>query len=272
MHTTLMTGGNSGIGLQAARDLLAHGHRVILLGRDQRKGGQALASLGDAAERASFISADLSTHEGVRQAAKQILGEHDRLDALLHSTGVFTSKEMRTADGLHPFFAVNYLSRYHLTELLLPALRAAERPRVVMMTASVPPSADANLDRFPGFEPFDFARDRKPIQLGNHHYAAHLAQTEPGLLAGVINAGAAKTDILRMTPWYFRAMAKVTGPLFFNSLQESARNPVQAILNDDWPTATYWGKPADFDRRTPITLTESTTQRIMSISQSLAGA
>ena len=113
---------------------------------------------------------DLSTHDGVRDAATQILTRHDRVDALLHTTGVFTSRESRTADGLHPFFAVNYLSRYHLTQLLLPALRRAQRPVVIMMTAAVAPTDDADYTRFPDFAPFDFGHDRKPIQLANHRH------------------------------------------------------------------------------------------------------
>ncbi|MFC4497918.1 MULTISPECIES: SDR family NAD(P)-dependent oxidoreductase [Streptomyces] len=272
MHTILVSGGNSGIGLRAAREFLARGHRVVLLGRDRRKGEDAIASFGDTADRASFLSVDLSTHDGVRDAARHVLAEHDRFDALLHSTGLLTFKELRTADGLHPFFSVNYLSRYHLTQLLLPALRRAERARVVMMTASIPPSTQADYQRFPTFAPFSFRHDREAIQLANHHYAAHLARTEPAILAGVVNAGAAKTDILRMSPWYMRAAAKVTGPLFFDSVDTSAHNVVEAGLGTDWPAATYWPKPGNFERRTPITLDESTTHRVMGISRDITGA
>ncbi|WP_405779464.1 SDR family NAD(P)-dependent oxidoreductase [Streptomyces sp. NBC_01378] len=178
MKTILIAGGNSGIGRQAARDLLADGHRVVLMGRDQRKGEAALASFGNQADRASFVAANLSTHAGVRDAARRMLDQQDGIDALVHSTGVLTLQESRTADGLHPFFAVNYLSRYHLTQLLLPVLRQAERPVVVMMTAAIPPTDDTDFARFPEFTAFDLGRDRKAVQLGNHHYAAHLTSPD----------------------------------------------------------------------------------------------
>lgn len=272
MKTVLISGGNSGIGREAARELVIRGHRVVLLGRDRRKGEEAIASFGEAGSRASFLAVDLSTHDGVRAAAQRILEEHDRFDALLHSTGVFTSEEIRTPDGLHLFFAVNYLSRYHLTQLLLPALRRAEHPRIVMLTAKVPPTTEADLQKFPLFEPFDFKHDREPIQLANHHYAAHLVRTEPGFRAGVVNAGAAKTDILRLSPWHIRAVARVAGPLFFDSVGRSAHNAVEACLRDDWSAPTYWGKPGNFESQTPIALHESTTRDIMSASRGLAGA
>lgn len=270
MKTILVSGGNSGIGREAARKFVARGHRVVLLGRDRRKGEEALASMGDGRDRASFHSVDVSTHDGVRDAAKRVLAEHDRIDAILHSAGVLTMKEMRTTDGLHPFFTVNYLSRYHLTQLLLPALRNAGRPRVVMMTAAVPPG-DADYKDAPRFEPFSLGSMREAIQLGNHHYAAHLARTEPEFLAGVVNAGAVKTDILRMAPWFMKAGAKVVGPFIFDSVEKSAHNVAEACLRDDWLPATYWGKVGNFEKRTPIVLDASTTRQVMDMSRDLTG-
>src|SRR5262249_13436736 len=139
----------------------------------------------------------LSTHAGVREAAQRVLSENDHFDAILHMAGVLISKDIRTSDGLNLYFAVNYLSRYHLTQLLLPTLRRAERGRVVMMTAKVDLSTKVDLQLFPQFESFDFRRMNDQIAIGNHHYAAHLKRIEPGVLAGVVNAGAAKTNILR---------------------------------------------------------------------------
>jgi NAD(P)-dependent dehydrogenase (short-subunit alcohol dehydrogenase family) len=272
MKTILVSGGNSGIGLQATREFVAQGHKVIILGRDMKKGEDALSSLGEARKRASFLSVDLSTHDGVRDAAQRVLADDGQLDAVLHTAGVFPWNDIRTADGLNLFFAVNYLSRYHLTQLLLPALRRSERGRVVMMTAKVNLAARVDPQMFPKFEPFVFRHARVPIQIANHHYAAYLRRTEPGLLAGVANAGSAKTDILRLSPWYVRAVGAVAGPLFFNSVEESAYNVVQACLRDDWPAATYWEKPGDFDRRTAIALDESVTHRIMEASREITGA
>ncbi|WP_406102834.1 SDR family NAD(P)-dependent oxidoreductase [Streptomyces sp. NBC_01003] len=261
------------IRLAAACRTRARSHQLILLGRDPHKGQAALASLGTDADRASFLTADLSTHDGVRDPAQRVLDEHehDRADALVHSTGVFTSQESSTTDGLHPFFAVNYLSRYHLTQLRLPALRQAGRPVVVMMTAAVPPTDDTDFTRFPEFAPFDFGHDRKPIQLANDHYAAHLTRTEPGLAAAVVDAGAAKTDILRIAPWSMRASAKVLGPVLFDSVETSAHNVVEATRRHDWQTPLYWGNPGRFEQRTLIAL-NTTTQRLMDTSHTLTGA
>lgn len=248
----LIAGGNSGIGLQTARELAAEGHQISLLGRDAAKGKSAVDSLRDAPGDVSFLQADLSTHDGVRNAAERILYEYGQLDALVHTTGLLIDRDERTVDGLHPMFAVSYLSRYHLTQLLLPALRQSLSPRVVMMTAKVSPDTPLDYAQFPHYRPFNFGKMRLPIQVANHHYAAHLAYTEPGFSTAVINAGAAKTDILRDSPWPMRAGAALLGPFIFNSVATSAHNVVQAASGPRWDSAVYWDKPGQFEHRTPI--------------------
>ncbi|MGW3284539.1 SDR family NAD(P)-dependent oxidoreductase [Streptomyces sp. NPDC001002] len=272
MKSVLIAGGNSGIGRRVAAELVGLGHRVVILGRDRRKGEETLASFGDATGHASFHTVDLSTHDGVRAAAQHVLRENDHFDALVHTTGVMTSEDLRTTDGLHQVFAVNYLSRYHLTQLLMPALRNGDDGRVLMMTAHIPPTTRTSFEKFPDFRPYDFLQARKPIQLANHFYAAHLTGFEPEIRAGVINAGVVKTDLLRMQSRLMKMTATVVAALFAGSVEKSAHNVVQATLRDDWTGAQYWGKPGAFEDRTRIEAAPLEVQRVMTISQQLTGA
>lgn len=272
MKSILIAGGNSGIGRRVATELVGRGHRLVILGRDQRKGAETLTSFGDGAERASFHAVDLSTHDGVRDAAERVLEESDYFDALVHTTGVMTSEDLRTADGLHQVLAVNYLSRYHLTQLLLPALLRSDRPTVLMMTASIPPTIEASFEKFPEFRPFNFTQDRKPIQLANHYYAAHLMGIEPSIRAGVINAGVVSTDLLRGQSRLMRTAGRIAGALVRGSVEKSASNVVHASLGDDWTGAQYWGRPGAFERRTLIEVEPGEVRRVMALSRELTGA
>ncbi|MFC9848683.1 SDR family NAD(P)-dependent oxidoreductase [Streptomyces sp. NPDC060223] len=271
MKSILVAGGNSGIGRHVAAELAGQGHRVVILGRDQRKGEETLASLGGAVEHASFHAVDLSTHDGVRDAAKRVLQENDHFDALVHTTGVMTSEDLRTGDGLHQVFAVNYLSRYHLTQLLMPALKRGQNGRVLMMTAHIPPTTKTSFEGFPDFRPYDFIKARKPIQLANHYYAAHLTSTESNIRAGVINAGVVKTDLLRMKSRPMRVTGTVIAALLSGSVEKSAHNVIQATLRDDWAGALYWGKPGTFEGQTRIEVDLPQMRRIMASSQELTG-
>lgn len=269
MKTVLIAGGTGGIGMEISRQLAKEGYRLILLGRDQEKGREAIASLSNSAEKPSFHSVDLSTHEGVITAAEIVRNETDTLDAIVHASGVLLFDDVRTKDGLNLYFAVSYLSRYHLTQLLLPELKKSERGRVIMMTAKAELDGKIDFKAFPKYEAFNFKRQTAQIHIANLHYAQRLAQAEPGLLAGVVNAGAASTGIMRDAPLYMRVMAKIVGPLFFNTVEVSAFNVVQAVLQDTWSTATYWPKPGDFEQSVHIEMDSVATVQVAEISQQL---
>ncbi|WP_052726446.1 SDR family NAD(P)-dependent oxidoreductase [Devosia epidermidihirudinis] len=270
MTTILVAGGNSGIGLEASRRLLESGATLVLIGRSAVKGQNALSSFGHSANRARFIAADLSSHAGVVGTATRLLADYDQFDALVHTTGVLAIDNPRTADGLNAMFAVNYLSRYHLTQLLLPALRRAPQPRVLMMTAKVAMNTNIQPEHFPLFNDFRFTRDSPQINAANLHYAARLAELEPRFKVGVINAGTARTDIMRAAPGFMQLLGRIAEPLVYNSVPESASNLVKAVLSSDWVTPTYWGRPGKFDNRTKITVDPKITEQVMRQSHELA--
>jgi len=267
MKKILIAGGNSGIGLESARQLTALGHHVVLLGRDPQKGEAARAELESHPGKAEFLAADLSTHAGVRAAANALLATHERFDVLLHTSGVLIFDEARTADRLHPFFTVNYLSRYHLTQLLLPLLRKSESPRVIMLSSDIALDTEIDFNQFPRFEPFDFGRARAAIQFGNHHYAVHLQDKEKGILSAVVNAGLADTGIWREVP---SAREGALNSRRMNTIPESATVPVALCINDGWKSGSYWGTLGKLEH-TPLRLDPQTTERLISICRDLTG-
>ncbi len=268
MKNILVAGGNSGIGLESARQLTVRGHHVVLLGRDERKGQAALAELGGAGH-AEFFAADLSTHAGVNTAAEKLLDAYERFDVILHSTGVLRFDDARTADGLHPFFAVNFLSRYHLTQRLLPFLRKSDSPRVIMLSSHIPLDTKIDFDYFPKFEPFDFGRARAAIQFGNHHYAAYLRDAEPKVLSAVVNAGVADTGIWRELPANVRESMLASGKQ--NTIAESAVIPVALCVNDDWGAGSYWGTIGKLES-VPLNLDAQETEKLIAVCRELTGA
>jgi NAD(P)-dependent dehydrogenase (short-subunit alcohol dehydrogenase family) len=270
MKNILIAGGNSGIGLESARQLTMLGHQVVLLGRDAQKGEAALAELKNNPSKAEFFAADLSTLAGVRTAADALIAAHEKFDVLLHTSGVLMFEDKRTADGLHPFFAVNYLSRYHLTQLLLPLLRKSDSPRVIMLSSHIPLDTQIDFNQFPKFEPFEFQKMTVAIQFGNHHYAAYLRDNQPGILSAVVNAGLAETGIWREFPSEVRE--KMLASRKANSIPESAKIPVALCVNDGWESGSYWGKVGNPNEFISLQLDTQTTQRVISVCRDLTGA
>ena len=130
LKNAVVTGGTDGIGKEIARGLAGAGHRLILIGRDAAKGTRAaqelLETTGNAGVR--FIQADLSLVSEVNRLAEEIVRHFPQVHYLVHCVGVVRGWRELTSEGVESNFAINFLSRFALTQNLLPALKAAGQP------------------------------------------------------------------------------------------------------------------------------------------------
>ena len=124
-RTFVITGANSGIGLEAARALADHEARVILAVRDVAKGERAAAEIGGDTHVRKLDLADLAS---VRAFAEDT---HDDIDVLINNAGVMNVPASRTVDGFELQFGTNHLGHFALTNLLLPRIM----DRVVVLSS-----------------------------------------------------------------------------------------------------------------------------------------
>jgi NAD(P)-dependent dehydrogenase (short-subunit alcohol dehydrogenase family) len=118
-QTVIVTGASSGIGLETARALTAHGARVILAVRDAAKGDKAAATLPGPGTHAVRVL-DLASLESVRSFASEWQEQGQPIDLLINNAGVMIPPLGRTADGYELQFGTNHLGHFALTNLLLP--------------------------------------------------------------------------------------------------------------------------------------------------------
>lgn len=132
-RTAVVTGANSGLGLESARALAAAGARVLLACRDEERAASAAATVAAEATGAApeVVRLDLADLDSVAEAAGEITGRVERLDILLNNAGVMAIPLRRTAQGHEAQLGINHLGHFALTGRLLPVLSAAEQPRVV---------------------------------------------------------------------------------------------------------------------------------------------
>jgi NAD(P)-dependent dehydrogenase (short-subunit alcohol dehydrogenase family) len=131
--TILITGSTDGLGLACATDLAAEGATVLLHGRNKERLNAARDGIEAGSGRATSGAylADLSSLAEVRRFAEQVLSEQEHLDVLVNNAGVVLPERQVSKDGHELTFAVNYLSHFLLTILLLPLLERSAPVRIV---------------------------------------------------------------------------------------------------------------------------------------------
>jgi NAD(P)-dependent dehydrogenase (short-subunit alcohol dehydrogenase family) len=134
-QTAVVTGANTGLGLQAARVLAERGARVVLACRNADKAGRAADQIAaaSAGAGASVVRLDLASQSGVRSAAEEIRARFPPIDLLINNAGVMDIPYQRTADGFELTLATNHLGPFALTGLLLD--RLAPGARVVTVSS-----------------------------------------------------------------------------------------------------------------------------------------
>src|SRR5918996_1575353 len=136
--TILVTGATDGLGKRVARELAANGTTVLLHGRSPERLEATLEEIRSqtSSQKVGSYLADLSSLAAVRDLAERILSEYDRLDVLVNNAGIIVQERKESEDGYELTFAVNYLSHFLLTSLLLPHLKDSAPARVVNVASA----------------------------------------------------------------------------------------------------------------------------------------
>lgn len=144
-----VTGATSGLGRAAAERFARDGATVIVVGRNPGKAATVAAELREATGNpaVSVVIADMGDDDSVRRAAEQILGEHDRLDVLIHNAGALANERAEARDGTEATVASQVVGPFLLTCLLLERLEASAPARVITMSSGGMYSAELTVDR-----------------------------------------------------------------------------------------------------------------------------
>ena len=135
--TVLVTGANSGIGLEATREFARRGAHVVMACRSEAKAREAIAHLGRdvPTERLEFLALDLMSLESVREAARTFQSRHGRLDRLVNNAGIMAVPLHRTVDGFESQMATNHLGHFLVTARLWSTLLATPQARIVNVSS-----------------------------------------------------------------------------------------------------------------------------------------
>jgi NAD(P)-dependent dehydrogenase (short-subunit alcohol dehydrogenase family) len=250
--TFLVTGATEGIGKAAAREFVARGAQVSIVGRNPEKSERVVKELQSAGPApVDLYLADLSNLSEVRKVAQAFLERHDKLDVLVNNAGAYFAKRQLTADGFEMTFALNHLSPFLLTKLLSDLLRRTRGARVITTSSNAHAMggtfdlADVATRERRGTAGFRAYADSK---LANVLFTRELAKRlgPAGVMVTCFHPGYVHTGFGQNNPGFVSALMRVVSPII-------ARTPVKGAETLVWlattPDVTDFGGKYFVDRK-----------------------
>lgn len=194
----LITGGNRGIGLAIAEQLLKEQYKVIITARDLPKGQSALNEVVERTGNSDIelIKGDLSTIKGCYELVNLIKAEYQDIDCLISNAGVWMTERKLNGDGLEISFMVNYVAPYILCNELLPILEKNQPSRIVNVNAGLYVKGKLDLSDTPVGNDFHSIKTYANTKLCNVLFSIDFAKRLDGrgvtinsVHPGVINTG-----------------------------------------------------------------------------------
>jgi len=144
----VITGGNTGIGKEAAVALAGRGAQVVITSRNEERGRSARQEIAERSgnDSVDVMPLDLASFRSIRSFAADALDRFDHLDVLVNNAGLILYRRAETQEGFEETFGVNHLGHFLLTDLLLERLRAGAPSRVVVVSSGAHKGARRGLD------------------------------------------------------------------------------------------------------------------------------
>jgi NAD(P)-dependent dehydrogenase (short-subunit alcohol dehydrogenase family) len=284
----IVTGANSGIGYEAAKEFTRKGAQTILACRSVEKGQAALDQIKQEIPQSlvELMTLDLANLPSVTKFADVFKAKYDRLDILVNNAGIMWVPYGKTEDGFERHFGVNHLGHFALTGLLIDVLLKTPGSRVVTVSSTGHRSGEMDFDdlMFEGGRGYRRQRVYGRSKLANLLFTYELQRrfeaTNADVIATAAHPGGSNTNLARHIEdiWYFRALR----PVLERMMQDADMGALPTLRAAVDPAASggeYYG-PGGFMEQTgyPVIVQSSDAshnladaRRLWEISEKLTG-
>jgi NAD(P)-dependent dehydrogenase (short-subunit alcohol dehydrogenase family) len=227
----LITGASSGIGLETAKQLAAHGAQLVLVARSEDKLKEAVATIKAQTPSANvkYYIADFSSQKSVRNLAQNITRNYTKLDVLINNAGCVVPEFQLTEDGLEKTIATNHFAYFILTNELLPLIKKSDYARIVNVASGSHYQGKMDFESFTKEKGYFIMKAYAQSKLANVLFTYELAERLKGTQVTVncLHPGFVKTEIgNKKTNWYssfFWSLGTMLGGI---SVQNGAKTSV----------------------------------------------
>ena len=241
----IVTGANSGVGLETTRQLVKQGGHVIMACRRPDAAEEVAQSFTGLKGSYAVMRLDLADLQSVRDFVVDLIKKYDKLDALVCNAGLVTfgSEIERTKDGFEMAIGVSYFGHFLLTELLLDMLKKSAPSRMVIVSSVVHAGSQRNrpnvhLDdlnfntrKFNNFAAY--AEAKVAVVLYAMELAKRLEGT--GVTAASVHPGWARSNFggNNLVMKIMRVVMAPLSPFITDSNEEAAQTSLHCLLSDD---------------------------------------
>ena len=284
--TILVTGANSGVGFQAARELARHGAQVLLGVRDVAKGEAARNKIAAELPQAqvAIVPLDMASLASIRGFAGEFVSSGGKLDVLVNNAGVMAlPKREQTADGFERQFGTNHLGHFALTGLLMPALLRAQAPRVVTVASLAHRNGKMEWDNLQSEKSYSPWGAYNLSKLANILFARELdrraREAHSKLTSVAVHPGISRTNIAAPGTDFKSRMARLIGPFLFQSDEMGALPTLYAATAAEAQGGQYIGPDGRGEaggypkvvQPRPQALDDQAGRRLWTVSEQLTG-
>ena len=260
----VVTGANTGLGLETARELAAKGATVVLAVRNLDKGeGARTAIIAGLADADVIVqSLDLASLDSIRSASKDLHERFETIDLLINNAGVMFTPRSTTADGFELQLGVNHLGHFALTGLLLDLMLSVEGSRIVTVSSGAHKfKSNIDLANLAGTDGYNrtaaYGRSKIANLLFSYELHRRLEAAGAAVSALAAHPGGSNTELARNAPAVMRAVGIVFRP-FMQSAAMGALPTLRAATDPAAAGSQYYGPDGFGEFRGHPVLVEST--------------
>ncbi|KAJ8413479.1 hypothetical protein AAFF_G00094750 [Aldrovandia affinis] len=229
--TVIITGANTGIGKETARDLAKRffsigffsGARIIMACRDVAKAEDAKKEIIEDSGNQNIVvhKLDLSDTKSIREFAELINSEEKQVNILINNAGIMMCPYSKTADGFEMQFGVNHLGHFLLTHLLIDLIKRSTPARIVNVASTAHSWGSIRLDDINSEKSYDTMKAYGQSKLANILSTRSLAKRLQGSGVTVysLHPGVVQSELWRHLSVPMQVAVKVFRPFTKTSVQ-----------------------------------------------------
>jgi NAD(P)-dependent dehydrogenase (short-subunit alcohol dehydrogenase family) len=275
-NVCVVTGATSGIGKYTAMELARKGASIVGVGRNHQKCVDTVAEIREVSgnPEVEFLLADLSSQTDIRKMVTEFRNKYNRLDVLVNNAGGATLKRQLSVDGIEKTLALNHLSYFMVTNLLLDTLISSAPARIVNV------SSGNHFGKRLDFDDLELRRGYDPLKAYGRSKLANILFTyelDRRLVGTGVTVTAMNPSLVATNIW--RNVGPIIGPLVSWVMSRKAQTPeegAQGVIflasspEVEGVSGKYFRKKVEM-KSDPISYDRDIARRLWEISERMTG-